>query len=63
MNPISMKSDLDWLESHVRTVYGGVLPPLVGPYAVPFIVAQHEGIRKHLPLILVSKCCQLILVF
>jgi len=47
MNPSSMKSDLDWLESHVRTVCNGVLPPLVGPYAVPFLVAQHEGMRKH----------------
>ena len=47
MNPIRMTSDLDWLESHVRGVCGGELPPLVGPYAVPFLVAQLDGMRKH----------------
>jgi len=47
MNPIRMTTDLKWLESHVRTVCGGQLPPLVGPYAIPFLVSQLEGMQRH----------------
>jgi len=47
MNPIRTTTDLQWLESHVRTVCGGQLPPLVGPYAIPHLVSQLEGMRKH----------------
>ena len=47
MNPIRMTTDLKWLESHVRTICGGQLPPLVGPYAIPFLVSQLEGMQRH----------------
>ena len=47
MNPIRTTTDLQWLESHVRTVCGGQLPPLVGPYAIPYLVSQLEGMRSH----------------
>jgi len=47
MNPIQMTTDLKWLESHVRSVCGGELPPLVGPYSIPYLVAQLDGMRRH----------------
>jgi len=47
MNPVKMMSDMQWLESHVRTVCGGEVPPLVGPYAIQYLVAQLEGMRRH----------------
>ena len=47
MNPIRTATDLDWLASHVRSVCGGQMPPLVGPYAIPYLVSQLEGMRKH----------------
>ena len=46
MNPIRTTTDLEWLESHVRSVCSGELPPLVGPYAVPYLVLQLEGMRS-----------------
>lgn len=46
MNPVRMKSDLDWLESHVTDVCGGQLPSLVGPYAIPYLVSQLDGKRS-----------------
>ena len=48
MNPTRTKSDQEWLESHVRSVCGGQMPPLIGPYAIPYLVSQLEGMRSHL---------------
>jgi len=47
MEPTRIVMDQNWLASHVRGVCGGQMPPLVGPYAVPYLVAQLEGMRKH----------------
>jgi len=46
MNPSQIKSDLEFLESHVRSVCGGQLPPLVGPYAIPRLLLQMEGMER-----------------
>jgi len=46
MNPTRITTDLEWAESHVRKVCGGQLPPLVGPYSIPFLLSELEGMRK-----------------
>lgn len=47
MNPTRTMFEMDWLQQHVRSVCGGQLPPLVGPYSIPFLVKQLEGMRNH----------------